>query len=406
VASYVFDLKKGRVRLFFRYAQTQFNKTVKVETEKAAGRLCAIVEEALDDLARGKLIMPADADPVTFILSGGKLLAQPSRKPKSPTEVTLDGLIHLYQADPPPNLELSTHKMQKIHFKRLLEEFGDVELSTIDKVAAQTYVSRRGRQKYREKQIQRETITKELQTLRQAWSWVTARQPEISPPTFRLGELSFPKSRQKTPFMSWAQIEKEIARGGLSEEEVLDLWDCLWLDKPQVNECLDHVEKRAGAAFLYPMVCFAAYTGARRSELCRSQISDWKFDSGTVQIRQKKRDKDKTFTYRDVPIHHKLAPVIQEWFAGHPGGQSAFCKSKGEELSWDVATYHFGKTLAKSKWEVVRGWHVFRHSFASNLASGGVDQRKIDRWMGHSTNIRWRYQHLSPDDEQDAIGVL
>jgi site-specific recombinase XerD len=49
---------------------------------------------------------------------------------------------------------------------------------------------------------------------------------------------------------------------------------------------------------------------------------------------------------------------------------------------------------------------VLRHSFASNLAAAGVDQRKIDRWMGHSTDIKWRYQHLRPEDQLDAIGVL
>jgi integrase len=44
------------------------------------------------------------------------------------------------------------------------------------------------------------------------------------------------------------------------------------------------------------MVCFAAYTGARRSELCRSRIADWRFDDKTVKVRQKNRDKEKTFT--------------------------------------------------------------------------------------------------------------
>jgi hypothetical protein len=34
--------------------------------------------------------------------------------------------------------------------------------------------------------------------------------------------------------------------------------------------------------------------------------------------------------------------------------------------------YHFGETLAGSKWENLKGWHVFRHSMASILASDGV----------------------------------
>jgi hypothetical protein len=42
------------------------------------------------------------------------------------------------------------------------------------------------------------------------------------------------------------------------------------------------------------------------------------------------------------------------------------------------ATDHFERTLEGSKWAVVRGWHVFRHSFASNCAACGIDQRLID----------------------------
>ena len=31
------------------------------------------------------------------------------------------------------------------------------------------------------------------------------------------------------------------------------------------------------------------------------------------------------------------------------------------------------------------GFHSYRHSFASNLAAAGVDQRIIDEFMGHQT---------------------
>ncbi len=218
--------------------------------------------------------------------------------------------------------------------------------------------------------------------------------------------MSFPKAKEKNPFMSWPQIEREIARGGLTEAETKELWDCLWLDRDEVREFLEHVRQAGGPTYLYPMVCMAAYTGARRSELCRSRISDWRFDDKTVKIRQKKRDKKKMFTYRDVPIHSKLAEVATAWFADHPGGQFAFCRADREEVSWDTATYHLNQAIKGSKWEVVRGFHVLRHSFASNLAAANKDQRKIDRWMGHSTDIRWRYQHLRPEDQQEDIGIL
>jgi hypothetical protein len=50
--------------------------------------------------------------------------------------------------------------------------------------------------------------------------------------------------------------------------------------------------------------------------------------------------------------------------------------------------------------------HV-RHSFASNCAARGIDQRLIDRWLGHTTDeMRRRYQHLIPNQEQQAIGAV
>jgi hypothetical protein len=152
--------------------------------------------------------------------------------------------------------------------------------------------------------------------------------------------------------MSWALIEREIARGGLGEDETKELWDCLWLDRDEVRGLLEHVRQAGGPAYLHPRVCFAAYTGARRSELCRSQVADWRFDDKTAKIRQKKRDKEKWFTDRDVPIDPVLAEVLKAWFDGHPGGRLAFCRDKRDPVTWDIATYHLKEALRESKWKV------------------------------------------------------
>ena len=46
-------------------------------------------------------------------------------------------------------------------------------------------------------------------------------------------------------------------------------------------------------------------------------------------------------------------------------------------------------------------------SFASNLAVQGVDQRFIDKWMGHQTEeMRRRYQHLFPRKPSESIRRL
>jgi integrase len=109
-----------------------------------------------------------------------------------------------------------------------------------------------------------------------------------------------------------------------------------------------------------------------------------------------------------------LAEVMGDWFAKHPGGQFTICHTpvlrgcrkqrKHLALTRSEAHDHFKRPLGNSKWDKVKGFHVFRHSFASNLAAAGVDQRIIDEWMGHQTDqMRRRYRHLFPDQQREAI---
>ena len=174
------------------------------------------------------------------------------------------------------------------------------------------------------------------------------------------------------------------------------------------------MKDRARHPFIYPMFVLAAHTGARRSEMLRSKIDDLDFDSKTVLIREKKRVRGKRTTRR-VPMSSLLCDVLANCLARHPGGPFTFCHKPSEQdsggngsgfrpLTRDDAHDHFKRTLAGSKWEKLRGWHVFRHSFCSNCAARGVDQRLINAWVGHQTEemVR-RYRHLIPDQQRDAI---
>jgi integrase len=177
---------------------------------------------------------------------------------------------------------------------------------------------------------------------------------------------------------------------------------------------LSFVQERARHAFLYPMFCFVAHIGARRSEVMRCRIGDLDLEGKTVVLHEKKRAKNKR-TMRRVPLSDFLCGVLRTWLAEHPGGQYLFChqlqvvrsKSRRTEtaaLSRNEANDHFKRTVEGSKWAKLRGWHVFRHSFASNCAAGGVDQRLIDAWLGHTTEeMRRRYRHLFPDQQREAI---
>ena len=164
------------------------------------------------------------------------------------------------------------------------------------------------------------------------------------------------------------------------------------------------------------MCVMAAHTGARRSELCRSMQDDIDFDGDSLLIREKKRVRGKQ-TFRHVPLSDRLRDAMTLWLPNAAHSYYTFPaehhvhrernsarRENDESASPDEASDHFTQVLAGSKWEKLRGWHVFRHSFISNCASQGVDQRMIDAWVGHQTDaMRRRYRHLFPNRQSDAL---
>jgi integrase len=220
--------------------------------------------------------------------------------------------------------------------------------------------------------------------------------------------LQYPRDRQKPPFQTWEQIESAIARGGLSEAEVKEIWDSLFLDLNQTVEVLKYVrEKSTRRYYFYPLLVFVAHTGARLSESLRSQVADFDFERMLVKIREKKRNKASE-TYRWVPMSAFLRETMETWFkTHHPKGGLAFCRVTNKPFHEQTLHDDFEWFMQKSQWKVLKGFHVFRHSFASNLAHAGVDQREIDGLMGHQTEeMRRRYRHLFPEQRENAIKKL
>jgi integrase len=286
------------------------------------------------------------------------------------------------------------------------------------------------------------TIAKEIATLGTAWNW--AERTGIIGSSYPNKGLVYPKADEKPPFQTREEIERQIARGGLRAEERDALWECLFLTLPDIAALLEYVREHARHAWIYPMVCFAAHTGARRSELLRVRVADLDFEGETVLIRERKRVKGRRTTRR-APLSPLLAAVLKTWLAEHPGGPHLFCHAdevgrsrkrsrmtghKGERtrptslngrlegvrvrarqpvtaLTETESHDHLKRTLRGSTWEVMRGWHVLRHSFISCCAAAGVDQRLIDEWVGHTTEeMRKRYRHLVPSAQRQAIRAV
>ena len=171
---------------------------------------------------------------------------------------------------------------------------------------------------------------------------------------------------EKPPFKTWNEIETIIKRGGLTEDQQKEYWDCLFLDEKQILELLDHVQEKAEHPFIYAAIAFAAFTGARRSEIVRSQIEDWDFERGIVRIREKKgsrkkkgRLSGKSTSTPDSKHHEGVAQDPSGWSV-HDRGPANMANSRNKHplpspLTPDQAHDHFHRTTGRQQVESTQG---------------------------------------------------
>ena len=428
--------RSGTYRVIFRFHGKQhFVMIGKVSPEEAEAK-AAQVEYLLMRLKQGLIELPPGIDIAEFVQHDGKPPAPATPVSASRKTLTLATLRDRYLATRARGREKNTLYTDRIHFNHMVATLGEkFPLEGLGQADLQRHVERRA-----SLDISPVTIKKEITTLRTAWHW--AVHTGLLSGDYPNKGLIYPKGDELPPYQTREEIERQVAAGNLTPEEIEDLWDALYLRPHEIGELLEHVRTHARHPWIYPLACMAGHTGARRSELIRMQVADVDFAGGSVTIREKKRVKSKRSTRR-APLTPLLKDALTAWLAVHPGGPTLFCqagqvarskkrsrttghqngKGRATTLKGRMATVrhrdeaagpepltvgechdHFKRTLAGSKWEVVRGLHTLRHSVASCLAAAGVDQRIIDDMLGHvSEEMRRRYRHLTPQVKSQAV---
>lgn len=402
MASLQLDPVSGRYRIRFYYAGQEYKRSTKTANEAKAQSILQRVEDTLLFLEQGRLEIPPDADPAEFVLSDGKRTGKPSVS----SVRTLGQLFDTYEAQFTEGAkESNTRRVEKIHAGHLKRLIGtNTALGSIKTGTLQEYLNARAKETWHKKPIRPQTIKKELDTLRTIWSWAK-RMGYVATAAPTQG-LTYPRRKEKPPFQTWSEIEAAANRGGLSKSEKRELWDALYLKKDEIDDLLAFVyqDKRP---WLRALFVFAAHTGARKSELLRSRVEDFKFDQGIVIIREKKKAKG-VETTRHVPLTPLLAQTMNDYFRNHhPGGPWSLCLHADEPLGETTAHESFKWLFRKTKWKVLRGFHIFRHSVISLLASRGVADRVIMAIVGHlNPETTKRYTHLYPRTVQAAMDLV
>lgn len=418
--------RNGSWRVLFRHDGKQHTFWLGEVGEREAEATAAKVDYWLMRLKQKLVTMPPGCDVVTFVRHDGR----PPEHVAEVRELTLAGLRDAYFRARAGKLEETTLDGIRLHFDHLVRVLGpNRPVAGLGRADLQGYADRRAgewidpnvhRAKRRVRDATKKprrnrnpppaasedrprrhpsaaTVRKEVVSLRTAWNW--ARGHLGLKEEFPGKDLGYAKTEESLPFMTWDEAERRVEAGDDPEK----VWECVYLRPAEIAELLAWVKDRPVSPWVYPMFCFGAYTGARRSEIVRALPSDLDLAGGTVTIREKKRDKRK-LTTRRVPLTPFLKGVLEEWAVGRAAGKTLFCKGDGAAITPREAHNYFQRALRVSKWKVLRGWHVLRHSFISALASNGTDQRVIDEFAGHSTEEqRRRYRHIFPDVKQKAI---
>lgn len=400
----------GPYHIEFRFQGQKFQRSLRTNSKRDAKRIASVVEQTADYVSLGVLSLPPNAtsdDTWRFLVSGGKLL--PTEKREAEANATLEqASVEYLDSYPTGSKEENTIRTERTHLAHLERILGDKKtIRSVTALDIQSYVKKRQKEPgLRGNKVSATTISKELATFDLLWKYGVSRSwCENASPTKLVPK---PRASQKLPFMTVEEIERRVSRGGLSEAEIAEHWDALFLRENEIGEVLADLRVASTslphARYIYPAIAFCAYTGARRSEMFRALIDDV---NGRVLIREKKRSQEHQITFREVPLHSELESILSKWLDQHPGGQHLFCRRAGKAIEGKTSQDGLKAALRKSEWKQIRGYHVFRHSFATNLARHGTDQRIIDSWMGHQTEeMRQRYRHLFPEDAKAAISVL
>lgn len=399
----------GNFHVCFRFRSVRFKRSLKTKFRRKAEAAASRIEENIRLIDEGRIPVPV-GDVPTYLLSDGKL----TEKSEPTKNVKLAEIFEKYSgAVPKDALEATSIATMKIHVRHIVRILGGNQLlRDLQKSDLQSYVTKRSGESGRRGNVSASTIRKELGTLSSLWTW--AKTEGCVDAEFPRHGLVFPKTTERPRFQTWEQIVRQIRENDLVDGDAALLWDCLYLCRNQLDQLLKFIREKSRHGCLHPMAMVAAYTGARRSEICRALVSDVDLLGRTFTIQERKRARSRRTT-RTVPMCESLVAVIGKWIKEKPKCRHLFPEEHRSfrlrvpnELKQQIkpfeATNFLNNVLSESSWEPIRGWHIFRHSFISNCASNGVDQRFIDQWAGHQTEEqRRRYRHLFPDSQQAAL---
>jgi len=238
------------------------------------------------------------------------------------------------------------------------------------------------------------TVNKELDTIRNVFTFAVETGLLHQEAVIRIRKFHRVGVEQPA-FMTGAEIEDRIRRGTYTSEQQRALRRARILTWAEVAELLEVVQ----GTFSFIPVAIAAYTGARRGEITRLIWPDVMLDGRRPELilRSRKQSRSTRETSRRIGLVPRLRTILEALREEGDVGYLFPGEMPGTSIAPAILSGRLERTLETTDFALVR-YHNLRHSFESNLARAGVDQREINELMGHTNaETARRYRHLFPD---------
>ena len=188
-------------------------------------------------------------------------------------------------------------------------------------------------------------------------------------------------------FCEWMTEEEYIPKNPCMSVKPIKYTEEVRLPFSQVD--LDRIRSACKNQKERAIVEFLLASGVRISEFCDLRIEDIDFNYKAVRIRHGKGDKER-YTYINDLAHEHLIKYLAE--EGTTSGSLFRSKIKKAYTPHAVRGL-LNSIAARAKVEDVHP-HRFRRTFATTLASRGMDIQEIQKLMGH-TNINTTMIYVS-----------
>lgn len=371
------------------------------EADEADAYICQ-AKQTLHLIRRGQLEMPSDVAPIDFLISGGKhRLARASKG----AVVTLEQARDDYLADETDRASDAYLSSQRTHLRHLITALGGTkDIRTITLSDLSSFL------KDRRKNRTAQTTIRERNTFRKFFAWMAKQRLILDSPAKGLPVIK--DDSKPRPFRTAAQVNESVRREQLKDRPEKQAWKAVFLSAAEIATVLATVKGKATDLRSFLLHALAAYTGMRRGEILRLRWADLDFEFDTIIARSRKQSRARRETLRRIELHPELKAILVGQREKNPTGEFVVCHADTlAPLTTDQANRLFWSPLRNTTWmlDSKRNWckigfHTYRHSFVSNLALNGVDQRVIKEFVGHTSDaMQWRYLHLFPNQRQEAI---